>query len=81
MPLAFTVCAAMHCLQLEPVMSYNANNTYAATMYACKGLGALPNTKICGGGCRGEMYAYCVSADYCCLGCCVCTRTSCVRLL
>ena len=27
-------------------------------MYACKGLGALPNTKICGGGCRGEMYAY-----------------------
>ena len=40
MPLAFTVCAAMHCLQLEPVMSYNATflfeymNTYADIMYA-----------------------------------------------
>ena len=34
MPLAFTVCAAMHCLQLEPVMSYNAINTYADIMYA-----------------------------------------------
>ena len=34
MPLDFTVCAAMHCLQLEPVMSYNPINTYADIMYA-----------------------------------------------
>ena len=39
-PLAFTLCAALHYLQLEPVMSYNATflfdymNTYADIMYA-----------------------------------------------
>ena len=38
--LTFKVCAALHCLQLEPVMSYNATflfeymNTYADIMYA-----------------------------------------------
>ena len=47
MPLAFTVCAAMHCLQLEPVMSYNANNTYAAIMYAYGGSAAIRHNGNC----------------------------------